>query len=149
MNPKCLYTWGVFCAFFNVLAWGSSHISGRWLMSNQYIDLISLGTIRYTIGGFILLGLGIVFHRKKILAVTFHDLLIISGLGFLGIVIHTSLLLLGQGRTTAINSALILSLNPIMVMLIGTFWGHKITKTEITGMLLSLLGCPVGYRSYK
>ncbi|MHC4871755.1 MAG: DMT family transporter [Planctomycetota bacterium] len=141
MNQAQAYRWGIFCALVNVIAWGSSHISGRWLMSGQYIDLISLGAIRYTAGGLILLGLGLIFHRKKLLAVTPRDLLVLSGLGALGIVIHTSLLLLGQSHTTAINSSLIYSLNPVMVLILGIFWGHKIDKVKTVGILLSLCGC--------
>jgi drug/metabolite transporter (DMT)-like permease len=141
MNKQQAYAWGVFCSFFSAFIWGTSHISGRWLMSNRYIDAISLCSIRYTIGGLILLFMGLLFHRKRILAVTFRDLLILSWLGFLGMVIHTTLLLVGQGHTTAINASLILALNPIMAMFIALFLGHRIGTTKAAGMALSLLGC--------
>jgi len=141
MNKQQAYAWGVFCSFFSAFSWGTSHISGRWLMSNQYIDIISLCSIRYTLGGLTLLLMGLIFHRKRILAVTFRDLLILSGLGFLGIVAHTTLLLAGQGSTSATNTSLILSLSPVMIMFIALFLGHKIGATKAAGMALSLLGC--------
>ena len=141
MNRTQAYAWGVFCSFFSAFIWGTSHISGRWLMSNHYIDTISLCSIRYTFGGLILLAMGLMFHRKKILAVTFRDLLTLSWLGFLGMVAHTTLLLIGQGNTTAINTSLILSLNPVMAMFIALFLGHKIGTMKAAGMIISLLGC--------
>ena len=141
MNRQQAYAWGVFCSFFSAFTWGTSHLSGRWLMSNRYIDIISLCSIRYTLGGLLLLSMGMIFHRKKILAVTFRDLLILSWLGFLGMVAHTTLLLSGQESTSAINTSLILSLSPIMAMFIALFLGHKIGKTKAVGMTLSLFGC--------
>ena len=56
-------------------------------------------------------------------------------------VAHTALLLAGQGSTSAINTSLILSLSPIMIMFIALFLGHKIGATKAAGMALSLLGC--------
>jgi drug/metabolite transporter (DMT)-like permease len=141
MNKKQAYSWGIFCSFFSAFIWGTSHISGRWLMSNHCIDIISLCSIRYTTGGLILLLMGLFFYRKKILAVNLYDLLILSCLGFLGMSAHTSLLLIGQKYTSAINTSLILALNPVVVMLITFFMGHKIGRVKAIGMGLSFLGC--------
>jgi len=141
MNKEQAYAWGIFCSFFSAFTWGTSHISGRWLMSNRYIDIVSLCSIRYTLGGLILLCMGLIFYRKKILAVTLRDLFILSWLGFLGMSAHTTLLLTGQAHTSAINTSLILALNPVMAMLIALFLGHKIGTTKAVGMALSLLGC--------
>ena len=141
MNKKQAYTWGVFCSFFSAFTWGTSHISGRWLMSRHCIDIISLCSIRYTIGGLLLLFTGLIFYRKKKLALKFRDLLILSWLGFLGMSAHTVLLLTGQTHTSAINTSLILALNPVMAMLITFFMGEKIGTTKAVGMAMSLFGC--------
>ena len=65
MNKQQAYAWGIFCSFFSAFSWGTSHISGRWRMSNQYIDIISLCSIRYTFGGLTLLLTGAVFSPQK------------------------------------------------------------------------------------
>ncbi len=85
--------------------------------------------------------IGLIFYRKKILAVTLRDLLILSWLGFLGMSAHTILLLTGQANTSAINTSLILAMNPVMAMFIALFLGHKIGTTKAVGMALSLFGC--------
>ncbi|MFA6713892.1 MAG: DMT family transporter [Victivallaceae bacterium] len=138
---KPAYVWGVFCSFSSAFIWGTSHISGRWLMSNRCIDVLSLCCIRYTCGGLFLLAAGMFFQRRKILSVKFRDLLLLNWLAFLGIVAHSALLLLGQAYTTATNSSLILALNPVMAMFIGLFLGYRINFFKAFGTGLSLLGC--------
>ena len=140
MNNKLFYNWGLFCSFFSAFAWGSSHITGRWLMSNEYIDAVSLCAIRYTFGGLLMVGLGLIFRRKKILAVNFKDLLKLSCLGFLGITAHTTCLLYGQKYTSAINCSLILCLNPIIAMVVTLFMGHRFSFIKMFGMAISLFG---------
>jgi drug/metabolite transporter (DMT)-like permease len=85
--------------------------------------------------------MGLAFYRKKILAVKFRDILMLSLLGFIGMVVHTTFLLIGQGHTTAVNTSLILSLNPVITMLIALFFGHKMNLTKALGMTVSLIGC--------
>jgi drug/metabolite transporter (DMT)-like permease len=140
MNKQQAYVWGVFCSFFSAFVWGTSHISGRYMMSNNCIDIISLCSMRYTVGGLVMLGLGLAFYRKKIFAVSRNDILKLVLLGSVGMVLHTFFILSGQKHTSAVNSALILALSPIMAMLIGVFVGHKAGVNKILGMLLSLFG---------
>jgi drug/metabolite transporter (DMT)-like permease len=140
MNAKNSYILGVFCSFASAFLWGTSHISGRWIMSGRSIDALSLCSIRYVLGALILLVAGFCFKRKQLLNVKAKDLLKLSILAFWGIVLHTALLLIGQGHTTAINSSLIMSLNPIMIMLLATFIGEKISANQATGVLISLTG---------
>lgn len=140
MNNQQAYAWGVFCSFFSAFVWGTSHISGRYMMSNGCIDIISLCSMRYTVGGLAMLGLGIAFYRKRIFAVNWRDLLNIGFLGAVGMVLHTFFVLSGQKHTSAVNSALILALSPVMAMLIGVFMGHRVGVNKILGMSLSLVG---------
>ena len=140
MNNQQAYAWGVFCSFFSAFVWGTSHISGRYIMSNGCIDIISLCSMRYAIGGLAMLGLGVLFYRKKIFAVTRRDVFSLVLLGSIGMVLHTFFVLSGQKHTSAVNSALILALSPVMAMLIGIFVGHKAGVNKVFGMLLSLVG---------
>ena len=135
------YKKGVFWSFTSAFLWSTTFISSRYLMKAGSIDSISLSLLRFLIGGFILLALGAILFREKIFSVSFSDMLKLAGLGLFGIVGMSVFLFAGQRTTTAINSSMIMQLNPIMIMLGGLFIGEKISVRQVIGISVSLLGC--------
>ncbi len=105
------------------------------------VDSISLSLLRFLIGGFILLALGAICFREKIFSISVGDYLKLAGLGLFGIVGMSVFLFAGQRTTTAINSSMIMQLNPIMIMLGGLFIGEKVSARQVVGIFLSLVGC--------
>ncbi|OGV31653.1 MAG: hypothetical protein A2020_05695 [Lentisphaerae bacterium GWF2_45_14] len=69
------------------------------------------------------------------------DMLKLAGLGLFGIVGMSVFLFAGQRTTTAINSSMIMQINPVMIMLGGLFIGEKISARQVVGIFMSLLGC--------
>jgi len=139
MDPA--YKKGVFWSFASAFLWSTTFISSRYLMKAGSIDSISLSLLRFLIGGLILLVFGAIYFREKTFSVSPIDLLRLAGLGLFGIVGMSVFLFAGQRTTTAINSSMIMQLNPIMIMVGGLFIGEKISARQVVGICMSLIGC--------
>lgn len=129
--------WAVLC---NCL-WSTTFIGARHLMEKRAIDPVSLALIRFAIGGSLLFLVGLGIHKSRIYRVSLKDLITLSGLAALGFVGMSVFLFWGQEHTTAINSALVLQVNPIIVMLLGMLRGHRITRRQGFGVLIAMAGC--------
>ena len=132
---------GLFWALLNSFLWGTTFICSRYLMKNGSADAITISLIRFSIGSAILFLLGIVFYRKKIFSIKPKDILELALLGALGVAGVSVLLFAGQKWATAINAALVIELNPIMILFLGLWAGEKIRKFQYIGISLGLLGC--------
>jgi drug/metabolite transporter (DMT)-like permease len=136
-SPAIGFFWSLASAFL----WSTTFVCGRYLLGDGLVDPISLSFIRFAIGGGILFGLGILFFRKKLLSVSPADLFKLGGLGLLGVVGMSVFLFYGQEKTTAINSSMIMQVNPVIILFAGLLIGETIGKKQIVGIALSLLGC--------
>lgn len=132
---------GLFWALLNSFLWGTTFICSRFLMQNGSVDAITISLIRFAIGSAVLFTLGIVFYRDKIFAINAKDLLQLALLGAFGVGGMSVLLFAGQRSATAINAALVIELNPIMILFLGLWMGEKIRKFQYIGICLGLLGC--------
>lgn len=132
---------GLFWALLNSFLWGTTFICSRFLMKNGSVDAVTVSLIRFSIGSGVLFLLGTVFYRDKIFKVNKKDILELALLGALGVGAVSVLIFAGQKSATAINSALVIELNPIMILFLGLFTGEKIKKFQYIGIGLGLLGC--------
>ncbi len=132
---------GLFWALLNSFLWGTTFICSRYLMKNGSVDAITVSLIRFSIGSCVLFLLGAVFYRDKIFKVNKKDLVELASLGALGVGAVSVLIFAGQKSATAINSALVIELNPIMILFLGLWAGEKIKKFQYIGICLGLLGC--------
>ena len=132
---------GLFWSFTSAFLWSTTFVSGRYLMRDGCVDPVSLSLFRFTGGGMLLFALGIVFFRKRLFSVTFADLAFLALLALFGIVGMSVLLFFGQTESTAINSAMIMQLNPVIILFGGLLIGERIIRRQILGVLISLLGC--------
>jgi len=142
-KEKANFRKGLFWALLNSFLWGTTFICSRYLMKSGSVDAITVSLIRFSIGSGILFLLGIVFYRDKIFKVKVKDLLDLALLGALGVAAVSVLIFAGQKSATAINSALVIELNPIMILFLGLWTGEKIRKFQYIGIGLGLLGCLV------
>ncbi len=138
--PKS-YAVGVFWSFASAFLWSTTFVCSRQLMKENAVDPVTLSFIRFLVGGGLLFGLGLWLTRGSILRVARTDLLRLAGLSLAGVVGMSVFLFFGQRSTTAINSALIMQSNPVIVMLLSVFIGEKLRTLQVGGTLLSLLGC--------
>ncbi len=132
---------GLFWALLNSFLWGTTFICSRFLMKNGSVDAITISLIRFAIGSGVLFILGIVFYREKIFQINLKDLLRLALLGSFGVGEMSVLLFAGQRSATAINAALVIELNPIMILFLGLWMGEKIRKFQCMGITLGLTGC--------
>ncbi|MBU8901101.1 MAG: DMT family transporter [Victivallales bacterium] len=140
-KEKADFRKGLFWALLNSFLWGTTFICSRYLMKNGSVDAITISLIRFSIGSGILFLLGIVFYRDKIFKVKAKDILELALLGALGVAAVSVLIFAGQKWATAINAALVIELNPIMILFLGLWMGDKIRKFQYIGISLGLLGC--------
>lgn len=141
LKSKSDYAVGVFWSFASAFLWSTTFVSGRFLISNNQIDPVSLSFVRFIIGGAILMLYGYVFVRKQLFAVKWKDILQMAVLALFGVTGMSALLFLGQHSTSAINSSLIMQINPVIIFFLGVFIGERISVLQITGILISLFGC--------
>lgn len=132
---------GFFWSLASAFLWSTTFVSGRYLLEDKLIDPISLSFIRFALGGGILFALGMVFFRKRLLSVLPSDLFKLAFLGLFGVVGMSVFLFYGQERTTAINSSMIMQINPVIILFAGILIGEKIKKKQVAGIAISLLGC--------
>lgn len=132
---------GLFWALLNSFLWGTTFICSRYLMKSGKVDAITVSLIRFSIGSGILFLLGIIFFRNKIFKVKAKDFLELALLGALGVAAVSVLIFAGQKSATAINAALVIELNPIMILFLGLWLGEKIHKFQYIGISLGLIGC--------
>jgi drug/metabolite transporter (DMT)-like permease len=135
---------GIFWSFLSAFLWGTTFVCARFLLGNDYIDPMTLSFIRFSLGGLLLLGYGLLYYRKEVLAVlpALRSIYIfrLALAALLGIVGMSVLLFYGQKTTTAINSSFIMQLNPLLILILGIFVGESITWRKSAGMAISLVG---------
>ena len=132
--------WGVFWSFTSAFLWATTFVCVRHLMANRLVDPVTLSAIRFLLGGSLLLGMGIIF-KQEMFGLARRDYLLLALLGLLGMVGMSTFTFYGQIYTTAINSSLIMQLNPIIILLLGIFIGETITRQKVLGITISLIGC--------
>ena len=132
--------WGVFWSFSSAFLWATTFVCVRHLMANRLVDPVTLSTIRFLLGGSLLLCTGLAF-KQEMFRIERRDYLVLALLGLFGMVGMSTFTFYGQIYTTAINSSLIMQLNPIIILLLGFFIGESITRQKVFGMVISLAGC--------
>lgn len=132
---------GVFWSLTSAFLWSTTFVCARFLMRDRMIDPVSLSLIRFAAAGGILFLYGYVFQRNRLLAVTRRDVPALAILSLFGVTGMSALLFLGQQSTTAINTSIIMQLNPVVIFFIGLGLGERASVRQFGGIVLSLLGC--------
>jgi drug/metabolite transporter (DMT)-like permease len=105
------------------------------------IHPFTLLTLRFGIGGFLLLLVQLQKDKRFFRAFTSADWLSIIVLAIVGISGHTLLQAYGLLYTTAINTGWIVAIMPIFIAIVARFYlGESITPRKIVGILLGFLG---------
>ena len=101
----------------------------------------TLLTLRFGIGGFLLLLVQLQKDRRFLKAFSFKDWVSIIFLAIVGISGHTLLQAFGLLYTTAINTGWIVAIMPIFITIAARFYsGEAITLRKIGGIVLGFLG---------
>ncbi|MFH1477785.1 MAG: DMT family transporter [Verrucomicrobiota bacterium] len=131
---------GVFYSLLSAFLWSTTFVCARYLMVNQLVDPLTLALIRFALGAFMLLIFGLRCRHKALTLPRGRDLGTMAILALFGIGGMSVLLFFGQQRTTAINSSLLMQLNPVFILFLGLFIGERFSLINLAGILVSMVG---------
>jgi len=126
-------------ALWAVFFWGLSFIATK--MALKEVHPFTLLTLRFGIGGFLLLLVQLQKDKRFLNAFFFEDRVSIILLAIVGISGHTLLQAYGLLYTTAINTGWIVAIIPIFITIVARFYlGEPITIRKIGGIIFGFLG---------
>lgn len=126
-------------ALWAVFFWGLSFIATK--MALKEVHPFTLLTLRFGIGGFLLLLVQLQKDKRFLNAFSFEDWVSIILLAIVGISGHTLLQAYGLLYTTAINTGWIVAIIPIFITIVARFYlGEPITIRKIGGIIFGFLG---------
>jgi drug/metabolite transporter (DMT)-like permease len=126
-------------ALWAVIFWGFSFIAMK--VALKEVNPFTLLTLRFGIGGFLLLLVQLQKDRRFLKTFYSTDWLLIIFLAIVGISGHTLLQSFGLLYTTAINTGCIVAIIPIFITIAARFYlGEAITPRKIGGILLGFFG---------
>lgn len=131
---------GVFYSLLSAFLWSTTFVCARYLMANKLVDPLTLALIRFSLGALTLLIFGLLCQRKALTLPRGRDLGFMAILALFGIGGMSVLLFFGQQRTTAINSSLLMQLNPVFILFLGLFIGERFSWMNLAGILVSMVG---------
>ena len=134
---------GISWSFVSAFVWSSVYVAARYLMNGTtpQIDPISLSCLRFLSGGVILFLICLITCRKTLLRIKMTELLKIAFLSLFSLTGMSIGLLWGPRYTTATSAAMIMSLSPVFIMLLGTFIGERLTLNKIIGIAVGTASC--------
>jgi drug/metabolite transporter (DMT)-like permease len=126
-------------ALWAVIFWGFSFIATK--VALKEMNPFTLLTLRFGIGGLLLLLVQLQKDRRFLKAFSFKDWVSIIFLATVGISGHTLLQAFGLLYTTAVHTGWIVAIMPIFITVVARFYlGEAITLRKIGGIVLGFLG---------
>jgi drug/metabolite transporter (DMT)-like permease len=126
-------------ALWAVIFWGFSFIATK--VALKEVNPFTILTLRFGIGGFLLLLVQLQKDRRFLKTFSSTDWLLIIFLAIVGISGHTLLQAFGLLFTTAINTGWIVAIMPIFITIAARFYlGEAITPRKIGGIVLGFFG---------
>jgi drug/metabolite transporter (DMT)-like permease len=126
-------------ALWAIIFWGFSFIATK--VALRELNPFTLLTLRFGIGGLLLLSVQLQKDKRFLKAFSLKDWLSILFLAAIGISGHTLLQAYGLLYTTAINTGWIVAIIPIFIALAARFYlGEPITLKKIGGIVLGFMG---------
>lgn len=137
-NPKVK---GVFWAGLSMFLWSTSFPVGRTLISGKMADPVTLGMLRFGIGGLLMLGAGYLFKVKGLFKFSLKDGVKLSLLGLLGTSLMGFLLFTAQKTVSSVNSSMIEALSPLLIFILSIFSTRHFSTMQALGLIFGFGGC--------
>lgn len=129
--------WGFSAIIGANLIWGVNYVVSKMVV-NVHIDPITLTMYRILVAAALMWGAGLFYKHEK---VDRKDLVRMFFAALFGVTLNQSLFIGGIAYTTPIDAAIIVTLNPILVLVLSAmFLGDKITLPKVVGIVLGASG---------
>ncbi len=137
------YRTGVFWSFLSAFLWATVYVVSRSLMGGEraQVDPVTLSLLRFSIGGTILFGICLATIRQEMFSFSLRDLWSVFLLSLLSVVGMSVFLFWGQRYTSAINSSMIMTCSPVLILLLGFLFGERASLLSVMGMAIGTVGC--------
>lgn len=132
---------GLGWALLSVFFWGSMFPVGRFLIGEQRIDPVSLGILRFAIGGTVLFLTGLLLFRRRMFALSRADRFRLPFQGLVGASLMALLLFIAQKEIPVINASMLEAIVPLQIFVIALLSGKKGSLLQFTGLILGFIGC--------
>ncbi len=118
--------------------WGSAFIAGKYAVES--FEPATVAFLRFLGATILLFPIMWLFDKNRVKP-TISDYGIFAILGLTGIAIYNTCFFLASKHAPVIKSSLFIAINPVLIVLLsGLFLKEKISKNNIIGMLLALIG---------
>ncbi len=114
---------GLAWALLSVFFWGTMFPVGRFLIGGQRIDPVSLGILRFAVGGTALFLTGLLLYRKKMFDLTRAEWCRLPFQGLVGASMMALLLFLAQKEIPVINASMLEAIVPLQIFVISLCLG--------------------------
>lgn len=129
--------WAISAIIGANLIWGVNYVVSKMVV-NVYIDPATLTMYRVLVAA-VLMWLVSIFYKTE--RVERKDLIRLFVAALFGVTLNQFLFISGIAKTTPIDAAIIVTLNPILVLLLSALLLHdKITTTKIVGIVIGAAG---------
>jgi drug/metabolite transporter (DMT)-like permease len=136
MEKKLWLIYGML--FVATATWGSAFIAGKYAV--QSFEPATVAFFRFFGATLLLFPLMWVMEKKR-QKPTLKDYGLFAILGLTGIAIYNICFFLSSKHAPVIKSSIFIASNPVLIVLLsGLFLKEKITKNNITGMMIALTG---------
>lgn len=120
--------------------WSINYLAGK--VALEHMDPITLVAFRFEVAAAIMLA--VYFAQKGRMPLRRGDLWTFAYLAFLGVVVNQGLFTIGLNYTTSSHSALIVAIDPILILILARLLRiERLTAGKIGGMALAFVGIVV------
>ena len=132
---------GVFWAGLSMVLWASSFPVGRTLISNQMTDPVTLGMLRFGLGGVLMLAFGPFLKLRGLFRFSIKDGVCLALLGLLGTALMAIFLFTAQKTISSVNSSMIEALSPLLIFILNLCLTRRFSAWQAAGLLFGFGGC--------
>ena len=121
--------------------WGGTWIAGR-IIAQEVQAPLAIAALRFVLSGLVLAAVAALSDGSVPLPQTRREWAVIAGLGFFGIFLYGLCFFYGLQQINAGRGALVVALNPVLVVLAAWLFGHeRMTARKAIGSAIALTGC--------
>ncbi len=121
--------------------WGGTWIAGR-IIAQELSAPLAVASIRFVVTALALAGFALLTGKGAPAPKTAREWGVVSGLGFFGIFLYGLCFFFGLQHITAGRGALVVALNPVVIVLAAWLFGHeRMNRRKALGSAIALAGC--------